>query len=345
MRAQSKNTTMKLEDIARLSGVSRSTVSRVVNDDPNVSAQTRQRVLKVIEEHNFAPNLAARSLVTQRTRMLGIYIPYLVGNLFSDPYFPTFIQATTARANEQDYDVMLWLKGNADSMDHLRRRVLDNRMADGLVLASTPRHDGLIQLLLERGKTFILNGRPWEHEDSINYVDTSNVRGAQQAIEHLARLGRRRIATITGRIDLNSGYDRMIGYRRGLEDMGFKLDPRLEVEGDFTEVSGYLGMRKLLPERPDAVFVASDHMAIGTLRALREAGLTVPDDIAIVGFDDMPFATLANPQLTTVRQPVQRLGYLAAEGLIGLLEHTITAPYQVSLPTQLVIRESCGFPA
>ncbi|HML22345.1 MAG TPA: LacI family DNA-binding transcriptional regulator [Aggregatilinea sp.] len=337
--------TLKLEDIARIAGVSRSTVSRVVNDDPNVSEQTRQRVLEVIEEHNFTPNVAARSLVTQRTRMLGIYIPYLVGNLFSDPYFPMFIQATTARANDQDYDVMLWLKSSTITMDHLRRRVLDNRMADGLILASTPRNDRLTDLLLERGRTFILNGRPWEHEDSINYVDTSNVRGAQQAIEHLVRLGRRRIATVTGRIDLNSGYDRLIGYRRGLEEMGLELDSKLEADGDFTEVSGYLGMRKLLPEKPDAVFVASDHMAIGVLRAIREAGMTVPDDIAIVGFDDMPFATLANPQLTTVRQPVQRLGYLAAEGLIGLLENTITPPYQVSLPTQLVIRESCGFPA
>lgn len=344
MRAQAR-TNMKLEDIARLSGVSRSTVSRVVNDDPNVSEATRQRVLEVIAKYNFTPNMAARSLVTQRTQVLGIYIPYIVGDVFSDPYYPTFIQAITAHANEQDYDVMLWLKSSMAGPEHLHRRVLDNRMADALVLAATPFSDPLPYLLHERGRIFVLNGRPWERDDVINYVDTNNVRGAQQAVEHLARLGRRRIATITGKLDLISGHDRLIGYRRGLESLGLPLDPKLEAEGDFTEGSGYLAMRRLLPERPDGVFIASDHMAIGALRALREAGISVPDDVAIVGFDDMPFATLATPQLTTIRQPVQRLGYLAVDGLIGLLNETITPPYQVSLPTQLVIRESCGFPA
>ncbi|MBN1679081.1 MAG: LacI family DNA-binding transcriptional regulator [Anaerolineae bacterium] len=336
---------MNLEDIARFSGVSRSTVSRVINNDPHVSDKTRENVLKIIAEHNYAPNIAARALVTKRTHVIGIYISNVIGDLFSDPYFSTLLQAIVTRANEQDFDVMLWLKGQETSIEHFHQRILDNRMTDGLVLSSTSRYDTLPQALLQRNRTFVLNGRPWCDEEHMNYVDATNQHGAQQAVEHLARMGHKRIATITGRLDLISGYDRLIGYRQAIEHLELPFEDSLVIEGDFTEISGYIGMRKLISEKPDAVFIASDHMAIGALRAIRESGLQVPDDIALVGFDDMSFATMTSPQLTTVRQPVQRQGILATEGLIGLLEGSITPPYQVSLPTQLVIRESCGFPA
>lgn len=343
MSPKTRNAALNLEDIARLSGVSRSTVSRVINDSPNVREETRDRVMKVIREHNFSPNIAARSLVTQRTQTIGMYVPYFVSDLFSDPYFPTLLQAVTTYANEQDYNVMLWLRGENTSATQLHQRVLDNRAIDGLILASAPREDTLLDELIERGLTFVFNGRPWRYTDVVNYVDSANYQGAQQAVEHLARLGHTRIATITGRLDISSGFDRLEGYRDTLRRMGLPIDENLIYMGDFTDNSGYLGMRTLLQHEPDAVFIASDRMALAALRALREAGKRVPDDIALVGFDDMPFATMAEPQLTTVRQSVQRLGHLATEGLLGLLEEKITPPYQVSLPTQLVIRESCGF--
>lgn len=338
-----KSSSLNLEDIARLSGVSRSTVSRVINNSPNVRDETRERVLAVIRKHNFTPNLAARALVTQRTQVIGMYVPYFVTDLFSDPYFPVLIQALTSRANEQNYDVLLWLRGPDASPSHLHQRVLDNRISDGLCISSVPESDPLIEELLERERTFVLIGRPWQQADITNYVDTENYQGAQQAIEHLARLGRRRIAHIAGRLDVISGCDRLRGYRDALRRLDLPFEDALVVEGDFSDTSGYIAMRQLLPARPDAVFVASDRMALGALRALKEAGICVPDDLAIVGFDDMPFATLADPQLTTVRQSVTRLGQLAAEGIIGIIEGTITPPYQVVLPTQLVIRESCGF--
>jgi LacI family transcriptional regulator len=336
---------MNLEDIAKIAGVSRSTVSRVVNDDPHVSDKTRERVLEVISEHNYSPNTAARALVTQRTQVLGLYIPYFVSHLFTDPYFPMLIQAIVGRANERDYDVMLWLRGQEGSRAHLHQRVLENRMTDGLILASTTKDDLLPQALLERNRTFIVNGRPWHNPNRINYVDTDNVRGAQQAVEHLARLGRRRIAAIHGWLDIISGYDRCIGYRQAIKRLDLPQDADLEAAGDFTEAGGFMAMTRLLKQRPDAVFVASDHMALGALRAIREAGLSVPDDIAIVGFDDMPFSVLVSPQLTTIRQPIARLGALAAEGLIDLLSGSAMPPYQVLLTTEIVIRESCGYTA
>jgi LacI family transcriptional regulator len=332
-----------LEDIADLCGVSRSTVSRVINNSSNVREETRQRVLKVIAETNFAPNIAARSLVTQRTHVLGVYIPYVVSDVFMDPYYPMLLQAISSYANEQDYDVMLWLRGPGLSTTDLHQRVLDNRITDGLILSAAPYNDPLISVLIERGRHYVLNGRPWNHTDITNYVDATNRQGAHQAVEHLIRLGRRRIATITGLLELCSGYDRLTGYHDVLQQMDMPLDENLEYTGDFTEGSGYNGMRCLLQYKPDAVFCASDMMARGAIRALREAGMRVPDDVAIIGFDDMHVATLAEPQLTTVRQPVQELGYLSAQGLIGLVEGSITPPYQVELPTQLIIRETCGY--
>ena len=336
---------MNLEDIAKLAGVSRSTVSRVVNNDPHVSEPTRQHVLQIIEQHNFVPNLAARALVTRRTNLLGIYIPYFVDALFTDPYFPVLIQSIVTCANEYDYDVLLWLRGEQSQPEHLYQRVLDNRMADGSILASTFKDDPLPGAMLKQKRPFILNGRPWHHADAISYVDTANVQGAELAIEHLARLGRRRIATITGREDVISGYDRLVGYRQAMDRLGVPRDPQLEVSGDFSETRAYEVMQTLLPHRPDAVFVASDQMAVGALRAISEAGLRVPDDIAIVGFDDGLLATKASPQLTTIRQPVDQLGRLAVEGLLGLLQGSLEAPYQVALPTELIVRESCGFSA
>jgi LacI family transcriptional regulator len=332
-----------LEDIANLCGVSRSTVSRVINNSTNVREETRQRVLKVIAEYNFAPNVAARILVTQRTHVLGVYIPYVVSDVFMDPYYPMLLQAISTFANAQDYDVMLWLRGQNVSATELHQRVLDNRITDGLILSAAPLNDPLINVLIERGRPYILNGRPWHHTDITNYVDAMNREGAQQAVEHLVRLGRRRIATITGMLELCSGYDRLIGYRDTLQQMDMPLDENLKYVGDFTERSGYMGMRCLLQHNPDAVFCASDLMALGAIRALREVGRRVPDDVAIVGFDDIHVATLAEPQLTTIRQSVQELGNLSAQGLIGLVEGSITPPYQVELPTQLVIRESCGY--
>lgn len=336
---------LNLEDIARLSGVSRSTVSRVINNAPNVSAATRQRVLAVIREQHYTPNIAARALVTQRTQTLGLYVPNLISDLFSEPYFPTLLQAITLHANECGYDVMLWLRSAGDTLGHLHERVLNHRMTDGLILASTPRDDPLPDQLLARGRPFVLNGRPWRAVECISYVDVENVQGAQQAVEHLARLGRRRIATITGRLDLCSGYDRLQGYQAAIQRLGLPLDPALIAEGDFSQHSGYQAVAQLLPAQPDAIFAASDHMALGALAALRAAGRRVPDDVAVVGFDDLPLSGLPEPQLTTIHQPVIRLGHLAAEVLIGLLEGTLTAPYQAVLPTALVIRQTCGFEA
>jgi LacI family transcriptional regulator len=331
---------MNLEEIAKLSGVSRSTVSRVINQDPNVSEITRERVMAVIKRVDFHPNAAARGLVAGRTRILGIVIPEHVASLFTDPYFPILIQGVAQVCNANDHFVMLWL---ADPEYERRtiRQIMHSGLIDGVIVSSMLMDDPVVHALMDGNRPFVTVGRYPAYPNS-NYVDVDNVAGAREGVLHLLRLGRRRIATITGPQNMIAGIHRLEGYMGALRERGFKPVPELNVAGDFTEESGRVGMQRLLPHKPDAVFAASDVMALGALRAIQEAGLHVPEDIALVSFDDMPFAARTNPPLTTVRQPVHRLGSVAAETLIELIEEPDSGPRHIVLPTELVIRSSCG---
>ena len=182
-------------------------------------------------------------------------------------------------------------------------------------------------------------------DERVHYIDADNIGGARMAVEHLIRLGCRRIATITGRFDMTAGQERLDGYRQALQAHGIPIDENLVAKGDFSERSGVTGMQRLLSASPDAVFAASDMMAIGALKALREAGRQVPQDVALIGFDDIPSASVIEPALTTVRQPIERMGSMAVDLLLSVLESLSEGepPAQrIILPTELVIRTSCG---
>lgn len=331
---------MNLEDIAKLSGFSRSTVSRVLNDDPNVRESTRQRVQEVIRQMDFQPNLAARSLAAGKTKVVGLVIPMGVSTMFTDPYFPMLIKGVAAACNANDYSVMLWLA----EPEYERRtinQVLHNGMIDGVVVASVLMDDPIVQALQHSKMPFVLIGRhPTMAE--VSYVDVDNRGSSRQLIEHLVRLGHRRIATITGPQNMIAGSDRLLGYMEGLTQNGIPIAMEMIIPGNFTEEGGYTAMQKLLTHRPQAIFVASDTMALGALRAIQQAGLTVPDEIALVGFDDMPFAQRLNPPLTTVHQPVHDTGMRAAEALFELLDDPERGPIHITMPTEIVIRQSSG---
>lgn len=329
-----------LEDVARRAGVSRSTVSRVINDHPNVRPEVRERVWQAIRETGYQPHAVARSLATNRTQILGMLIPEAVTTLFTDPFFALLLRGATEACNVHKYHLMLSLFNDPAARDEMYARVLRSGYLDGVIVASASEDDPLIPRLLRDHIPFVSVGR---HPDPrVHYVDVDNVGGARMAVEHLIRLGHRRIGTITGRLDMSAGQARLEGYRQALEAHGIPVRPELITEGGFSEAGGRTAMMRLLPARPTAVFVASDMMAVGALTALREAGLRVPDDIAIVSFDDMPMAAMVEPPLTTVRQPVERLGTTAVEMLIGLLDGTITQPQHIVLPVQLTLRASCG---
>lgn len=332
-----------LEEVARLAGVSRSTVSRVINDHPSVHAETRERVWQAIRESGYQPHAVARSLATNRTQIIGMVIPEAVTTLFTDPFFPLLLRGATEACNAHQYQLLLSLFDDRTSREEMYRRVLRSGYLDGVIVASTSLSDPLIPTLLHDQVLFVSVGQ--HPNPQVHYVDVDNVTGARMATEHLIRLGHRRIATLTGPLDTTHGKARLEGYRQALRAHRLTVDEKLIVEGDFSESSGLVGIQRLLSASPSAVFFASDTMAIGALKGLRQAGLQVPRDIALVGYDDIPLASAIEPALTTVRQPIVRLGSLAVEVLIGLLQSPPSeehGAHKIVLPAELVVRESCG---
>jgi LacI family transcriptional regulator len=330
-----------LESVAELSGVSRSTVSRVINDQPGVKPEVRRRVWEIIEQTGFQPNQAARTLASSRSGIIGLVIPHVVSSLFGDPYFPRLIQGITQACNRHDLNLTLFVFHTEEEEGSLHRRILNTGFLDGLIIASSHFQDPLIPHLLSTGLPFVVIGRQDRFPEA-SFVDVDNLNGAYAATSHLLRQGRQRVATITGPQDMVAGVDRLQGYRQALSQKSHGFDPALVAEGDFTEESGYAAMIQLLPARPDAVFVASDMMALGALRAIEAAGLNVPGDIAVAGFDDILPPDAARPPLTTIRQPIRRSGVAAVNVLLDVIENGLTPPRRVILDVQLVIRESCG---
>jgi LacI family transcriptional regulator len=332
-----------LEEVARLAGVSRSTVSRVVNDHPNVRTETKERVWEAIRKSGYQPNVVARSLVTNRTQIIGMVIPEVVTKIFAEPFFPLVLRGATEACNSHHYQLLLSLFTNPEDQEEACQRVLRSGYLDGVIVASSLLDDSFIPDILRSGIPLVSIGR---HPDSrVHYVDSDNIGGARMAVEHLIRLGHRHVATITGPLRMSAGQDRLEGYRQALLAHGIPVSDDLIVEGDFTERSGMMGMQHLLPASPTAVFAANDVMAIGALKTLRAAGTKVPQDVALVGFDDTPVASMIEPGMTTVRQPIERMGSTAAELLLSLLKGPVrgeSPAHRIILPTELVIRASCG---
>lgn len=334
---------MDLESIARKAGVSRSTVSRVINDSPNVSERTRQRVLAIIEQEDFHPNAAARALVKRRTDILGVVIPTSANVFLSDNnYYPLILAGLNDAIRQLDYAMLMWLGEVTQDDHHLMRKLSNPHLTDGLIFVSLPSDHPLYSKLSRLRQPFVMIDRPFTNLESTNYVSIDNVRAAEIATEHLIRLGRRRIAHITGIMTIADAYDRLEGYKNALRAADLPVDYRLIVEGMFNYESGYRAMQLLLPHKPDGVFAANDTMAVGALQAALEAGLRVPDDLSIIGFDDLDVALQTTPPLTTIRQPIRAKGEIAASLLVDLINGKRSAPQQVILPTELIIRQSCG---
>ena len=333
---------LTLEDVAKLAGVSRSTVSRVANEQPNVRADVRKRVLDVIRTTGYHPNAAARSLASQRSWTIGLVLPQSVSQFFTDPYFPHLTKGIAQACNEHNYTLALFLVSTQEDEEKIFTRVTRRGLLDGVLVQSGHHGDQkIIGHLVDAGMPQVVLGRPLR-SDNVSYIDVDNVNGAYNAVTHLIRLGHQQIGMVSGPLQSAVGLDRKEGYTRALNERGFRLSESFIAEGDFTEAGGYYAMQKLLPLKPDAVFAASDTMAIGAMRAVRDAGLRIPNDIAVVGFDDLSIAAFPDIRLTTVRQPVVQFGINAIELLIDMIENGINPPRHIILGTELIIRESCG---
>lgn len=335
-------TRLTLETIGQLAGVSRATVSRVINNHPNISDEVRERVQRVIAETGYQPNAAARSLASSESRIIGLVIPNVISAVFTDPYYPRLTQGISAACNRLGYILALFLFHTLEEERTAVQRLSSNALLDGLILTADTIENPLMPQLIARQMPFVYVGRPTnEDPQDVTYVDVDQMAGAMQAVAHLSALGYQRIGEIATAHNA-AGLDRHRGYQQALQRHGLAYDEALVAYGDFTEGSGYTAMQQLLPQGPDAVFVQSDGMGLGAWRAIRDAGLRVPDDVALVSFDDLPPALLAEPPLTTVRQPIHRTGEIAVELLVERLQQPDKMPEHVILPTELVIRASCG---
>jgi DNA-binding LacI/PurR family transcriptional regulator len=325
-----------LKMVAAAAGVSKSTVSRVINDSPSVTPQAVAAVSAAIEQLGYTPNRAARTLVSRRTHSLALVIPENTATFFTDPYFASVIQGAATRVSETDFTLALLIA--AGSEDKVRR-YLRAGSVDGALVLSHHSDDRSYSHLAGTLPT-VFGGRPMSAEGALPcFVDVDNGAAAQAVTARLVAAGRRRIATIAGPADMGAGVDRLLGWREALAQAGQPDD--LVEHGDFTPGSGADAARRLLARGVafDGLFVASAQMASGALGVLREHGLSVPRDLGLVAFDDDYFAQTALPPLTTVRQPTLELGRTSVDVLIDLVEGR-PAERVTILPTELVSRGS-----
>lgn len=322
-----------------MAGVSRATVSRVINGSPRVSSDAKRAVEDAVRRLGYAPNRAARSLVTRRADAIGLVVAESEQRMFGEPFFASLVRGVSRELSGTEIQLVLLLTNSDQERDRVQRFLSTH--LDGVLLVSAHSDEPLLEELAASGLPAVLVGRP-PTLTSLPYVDADNVAGARSAVEHLVERGRRRIATITGALDMGVGIDRCAGYRQGIEAAGLPTDDDLVAEGDFATASGERATEELLERRPDmdAIFAASDLMAVGALRVLEARGRRVPDDVAVVGFDDSVVAQSASPALTSVHQPVEEIG----QRIVMLLREVIAAEHAVpsatTLPTRLSVRDS-----
>lgn len=325
-----------IEEVAAAAGVSRSTVSRVVNGSTAVSPTALEAVHRAIADLNYVPNRAARSLASRATMAIALVVPEDTTRFFGDPFFASIVSGINARVSQSDYILNLIIA--SDDPDDKATAYLRSGAVDGAIVVSHHTSDGFLDRIAA-AVPVVYGGRPVRERDQDHYVDVDNVDGGRKATEYLISRGRHRIATITGPLTMPGGVDRLTGYRLALADAGL---PEAAVEdGDFTSDGGAAAMQRILDAGVefDALFIASDLMARGALATLGRAGIRVPEDVAIIGFDDSPVATSVSPQLTTMRQPSYAQGERMADVLLSMLGGG--RPPQVTiLETELIPRAS-----
>ncbi|HZR45049.1 MAG TPA: LacI family DNA-binding transcriptional regulator [Ktedonobacteraceae bacterium] len=352
-----------IRDIARLAGVSKSTVSRVLNRSSNVDPETRERVMRVVEEQGFVPSIAATELARGRNRLIGMVVPALSWHLVTD-----IIQGVARVIENSPYEIILYSSSPEKDFNHIVDRILATNLTVGLLAVihnQSPQH--LIDLY-EHGLPIVMINNIALRLD-IPSVETDNVGGARMAVQHLISLGHRRIACLLGTPNMPFLDDRYEGYCSALAEAGIDLDPELILRCEVTVAGARACTWKLfaMDQRPTAIFASNDYTAYGVLSTADEIGWHVPTELAVVGFDDISPSAHVRPPLTTVRQPFEEMGQRAAEMLLSIIdEHHIPIkegstqsalnghvppaknydplPLQVQLPTTLVVRESCGSP-
>ncbi|GGI98322.1 LacI family transcriptional regulator [Alicyclobacillus cellulosilyticus] len=330
-------------DIAKRAGVSPATVSRVLNSYPDVSPKTRAKVQRVIQDLDYQPSSLARGLATKRSMTIGAFVKEGPNDGLRHPLLSDVLATFQDVAGEKGYDILFFSLNEANPQPDKYEAIARYRHVDGLLVLGLPRTDPAVIALSTCGIPCIsidldLIG------PRAGYVMSDNVGGAMQAVEFLVRHGHRAIAFIGDQFATKPGHDRLIGFQRAIQAFHLPFRPEWVQEGDFTDASGYQAMQRLfeLPDIPTAVFCASDLMAIGAMRAIQERGLNVGADISVIGFDDIRWASMVTPALTTIRQRKDELGRQAAYALLRMMEEPSALPPVITVPTELVVRDTVG---
>lgn len=364
---------LTIRDIAQLAGVSTATVSRVLNNKPDVDPTTREHVMKVVQEHGFVPSVTASSLAGGRSPLLGVLVPSLTW-----PLMPQIMQSIAEVIEQTSYELVLYSISHRTDRSGLIDRILATRLIDGLLavypdgIASAESTEPInressthLREIYERGFPVVMLDDQ-SLPGPIPWVGPDNRVGAYEAVRHLVRHGHRRIAHVQGPLQYQCSLDRFAGYQQALEEAGIAVDPTLIAQGDFTTASGRAATTRLLDlaERPTAIFAANDQMAYGVLSVSEAHGLRLPDELAVIGFDDTTLSSHTRPALTTVKQPFAEMGRSAAEMLLALVSAPrlfgggaysqmaqpvgtrvdlgSRQPTRIQWPTELVVRASCG---
>ena len=330
-----------LKDIAKKLNMSVSTVSRVVNNKTYVKPETRELVMKALNELNYTPNQVARSLKNKSTKTIGVMVPDI-----SEDFFAYVIKGIDVILSRQGYTMILCDTGEKPDKEELYMDILFEKQIDGIILATVSKEYKTLQKLIAKNLPVIFIDNLPDIKSNYDSVIIDNIKASYMAVEHLIKMGHKTIGTIIGKMDETTGYERLLGYKKALEDHKIEIDDNLIKIGDFKEKSGYESMKKLLDsnEKTTAVYVASSKMTYGAIKAIIDKGLKIPQDISLVGFDIHDVSGLITPSITTILQPEERIGMVAGELMLNRLKNSEERYSQkIVLDPEILIRDSCGF--
>ncbi|MBN8251196.1 LacI family DNA-binding transcriptional regulator [Priestia flexa] len=332
-----------IKDVANLAKVAPSTVSRVIANSSRISEKTKQRVRAAMEELGYHPNIIARNLANKTTEAIGIVMPSSAGNVFQNPFFPEVLRGISTGAHEKKRAIYM-STGEAES-EILREvmQMVQGRRVDGLILLYSKIDDPVLAYLKEQNIPFVVVGKPFKDSEYITYVDNDNFKAGKEATEYLIELGHNRIAFIGGSLDLVVTIDRLTGYDKAIQGAGIPYRSEYVIHEEFLQEGGKEAVCELLSleERPTALVVADDLMALGVLNTLDEIGISVPEDMSIISFNNVLIAEMARPALTSIDINIFELGYQAVRSLTKKIEASSQPIESIRIPHSIVTRQSC----
>ncbi|MDI3548698.1 MAG: hypothetical protein PWR10_2350 [Halanaerobiales bacterium] len=329
-----------IKDIAKMAGVSVTTVSKVINNYPDISQKTREKVIKIIEQENYHPNAIARSLSTNKSHSIGIFFTDHFNSGLRHPFFRDIIYGIERTFFQKGYDLILFANQWGERFSYTEK--CKNRNVDGAILMGMPRTDPYLDKLVNSNIPTVFVDLDLIGKNA-SYVISDNITGARKAVNYLYEIGHRKIGMIMGHRITKPAQDRLIGFQKEIDELNLTYNPKWIVGTEFGENGGYLAMKELLKleDRPTAIFCQGDEIAIGAMKAIEEKGYNVPDDFSLIGFDDIEISRYITPGLTTIRQDKLTMGRKAAELLLEIINNPYRTYPPIILPTKLIERDSC----